>query len=91
VEQVDTTMQERATLKSEVGFTVLVMAPKSKNNGKVIAITERVFNPRYNSFFFTGIDVATGEKVNLGETTRSVVLFKSVRTEKYNPHFAINA
>jgi len=87
VERVETTLEERATLKSQEGFTVLVTAPKSKNHGNVITITERVFNPRYNSFFFVGINEQTGEKVNLGENTKAVVLFKSVRTESYNPHY----
>jgi hypothetical protein len=87
VTEVETTAEERATLKSAAGYTVLVTAPKSKNNGNVIKLTERVFNPRYKSFFFVGYNVATGEKANLGEDTRCVVIFKTERTEEPNPHF----
>jgi len=87
VESIETTEEERKVLKSQVGFTVLVTAPKSKNHGNLITITERVFNPRYNSHFFVGHNMATGEVANLGEDTRCIVLFKTNRTEVKNPHF----
>lgn len=87
VTEVETTDEERATLKSEVGFTVIVTSTKSENAGNVLKLTEKVLNPRYGTYFFTGYNVTTGQKANLGLNTKCIVLFKTVTETKENPYF----